>query len=653
MRKFVLIMVAIVIATVSLSLPNAKAAGTEPVLRVKLSYYLGEHKELTVKVKGRYLVDHTADVVLSEGRTYKMAAASNGEVCLYEGTAKLACGSALNLAPLKAGSFIYLNNLAYNGKFTFSNVNGIVKPVNSIFMEDYIKGVVPKEMYSNWHVEALKSQAAAARTYAIRRQSYELTDGTSNQAYGGYFWAQELDPNGTTYANARTAGAATIGEYITNSGSPIDAVYSSSNGGHTEANSNYWGTDQVNYLIAKLDTYDGINPENPNLNHLIQVKKQQIEITSLDLANPDTWWNTKVEADKDFASRVKSKLMPLSKPEDIKITAIELIDLHTRTSGNRLKAGDIRFTFFDKKAEKDAAGKLVLQSLQKQNVTEADFSFIFGYKMKNINIKEFSDGNGMFTIKGAGFGHGVGMSQYGAQNRAKAGVSYKNILAFYYPGTVLTKSYTTLADRNSMLTSLKGWIIENGVRSYYDPATGVKVQSGWKLIDNKWYYFQNGAAKTGWISYNYKWYYLDGTGKMLTGWIHDGVNKYYLNGDGIMLTGWLKYNNQWFYLQKSGAMHKGWLTDAGKKYYMKSDGVMATGWLKIGTSWYYFHSSGAMATGWLKDGTKWYYLDGAGIMKTGWVKVGTKWYYLYSSGVMAANTTIDGYRLGSDGAWIQ
>ncbi|NKE04692.1 SpoIID/LytB domain-containing protein [Mesobacillus selenatarsenatis] len=650
MRKFVILLVAFVIAASSLALPNAKASGTEPILNVKLSYYLGEHKELTLKVKGKYILDQAADTVLSEGRIYTLKASGTTEVHLYEGSKKLASGSALALAPLKAGSFIYLNNFSYNGKFTFSNNNGVVKPVNSIFMEDYIKGVVPKEMYANWHVEALKSQAAAARTYAIRRQNYEIVDGTSNQAYGGYFWAQELDPTGTTYANARTAGQATAGEYITYNGAAIDAVYSSSNGGHTESNLDYWGTSQYPYLIAKPDEFDGLDAK---INHTIQVRTQQIDASRLDLANPEAWWSKTIELDKEFTNKVKSKFLSATSPENYKIVDIEKIDFHTLTSGGRVKAGDLTFTYFDKNAAKDAEGKIVLKTAEKKNVSEADFSYLFGYKMKNIYIKEVSNQDGFFTIKGAGFGHGVGMSQHGAQNRAMNGQTYKNILSFYYPGTVLSKRYTTLADRNSMLASLKGWVIENGVRSYYDPATGTKVQSGWKLIDSKWYYFKDGAAQTGWVYYKYKWYFLDSNGKMMTGWAYDAGKWYYMNSEGIMQTGWIKDSNKWYYMQKSGAMHKGWLTDGGVKYFMKSDGSMATGWLKIGTSWYYFHSSGAMDTGWLKWNNQWYYMNTEGIMQTGWVKVGTKWYYMYSSGVMAANTTIDGYRLGSDGAWIQ
>ena len=66
---------------------------------------------------------------------------------------------------------------------------------------------------------------------------------------------------------------------------------------------------------------------------------------------------------------------------------------------------------------------------------------------------------------------------------------------------------------------------------------------------------------------------------------------------------------------------------------LKEDGIMATGWYNDNGTWYYLSESGAMKTGWFKD------TDG-------------RWYYLQESGAMACNTTIDGYELGANGAWI-
>lgn len=93
----------------------------------------------------------------------------------------------------------------------------------------------------------------------------------------------------------------------------------------------------------------------------------------------------------------------------------------------------------------------------------------------------------------------------------------------------------------------------------------------------------------------------------------------------------------------------GWKKINGSWYHFKSNGSKSTGWLKDGSSWYYLKSSGEMQTGWLKENGSWYYLDSSGAMKTGWYQVSGKWYYSYSSGVLAVNTTVDGYRVNSDG----
>jgi len=80
----------------------------------------------------------------------------------------------------------------------------------------------------------------------------------------------------------------------------------------------------------------------------------------------------------------------------------------------------------------------------------------------------------------------------------------------------------------------------------------------------------------------------------------------------------------------------------------------AVGWAKAtdGT-WSYSKTGGVKATSWLQDGNNWYYLNALGVMQTGWINDNGVWYYLNASGAMLANTTVDGYVLGSNGAWIK
>ena len=122
-------------------------------------------------------------------------------------------------------------------------------------------------------------------------------------------------------------------------------------------------------------------------------------------------------------------------------------------------------------------------------------------------------------------------------------------------------------------------------------------------------------------------------------------------------TGWVQNaDGTWNYLNAEGNKVIGWLQSpaSGLWYYMDANGVMmSNGWIKDNATWYYLTESGAMKTGWLNDRGTWYYLQANGAMKTGWLNDRGTWYYLNASGAMLANTTVDGYVLGANGAWIK
>lgn len=101
----------------------------------------------------------------------------------------------------------------------------------------------------------------------------------------------------------------------------------------------------------------------------------------------------------------------------------------------------------------------------------------------------------------------------------------------------------------------------------------------------------------------------------------------------------------------------GWAKNSDASWcYIKEDGSKAVGWFQspINKSWYYMNNEGIMASNkWINSSEKWYFLKEDGSMATGWVQDSGKWYYLDQSGAMVSNVTIDGFDLGSDGAWIQ
>ncbi|KFX57296.1 N-acetylmuramoyl-L-alanine amidase family protein [Clostridium botulinum] len=117
------------------------------------------------------------------------------------------------------------------------------------------------------------------------------------------------------------------------------------------------------------------------------------------------------------------------------------------------------------------------------------------------------------------------------------------------------------------------------------------------------------------------------------GWnILNGGNWQYVLG-GNRVTGWNFINGRWYWMDSFGMMQKGWVNPNGSWYYLNYNGDMATGWQNINGKWYYLREDGKMLTGWVDDRGTWYYLD--------------------YSGAMVSNTTVNGYRLGSNGAWIR
>ena len=146
-------------------------------------------------------------------------------------------------------------------------------------------------------------------------------------------------------------------------------------------------------------------------------------------------------------------------------------------------------------------------------------------------------------------------------------------------------------------------------------------------------------AQTGWFNTAAGWTFYDAAGKQVVGsWVNAGGVWYMIKADGIMATGWYNDNGTWYYLQSSGAMKTGWFNDNGTWYFLNASGAMQTGWQYVNGSWYYLNP--------VSDGTR-------GAMKTGWLNDNGTWYYLSESGAMLSNTTINGYKLGANGAWIR
>ena len=147
--------------------------------------------------------------------------------------------------------------------------------------------------------------------------------------------------------------------------------------------------------------------------------------------------------------------------------------------------------------------------------------------------------------------------------------------------------------------------------------------------------------------------------EIVMGWSQNDAGKWmYGTEEGYLTNGWNKIGKTWFYFNADGtAKQSEWLNDNGTWYWFNSNCGAATGWAKVDGEWYFFKGNNAMKTGWEKVDGNWYYMASSGKMVTGWCEVNGKWYYFSkesnSLGQMLYNTTVDGYKLGADGAWIK
>ncbi|MEW5552326.1 SpoIID/LytB domain-containing protein [Peribacillus frigoritolerans] len=404
---------------------EATAAEENSTMEVKLKNYLGNRTSAGITATGDYRTSG-GEIFIKAGEKLTLKVES-AKLAVYKGSKKKGSYASFKVIPVKPDSSLSINRRPYQGSFSFTAEDGYIRPINTVYMEDYLKGVVPLEMPALWHAEALKAQAIAARTYALRHQSTIIDDTVSYQVYGG----------AAGHYRTNSAIEQTKGMVIKHDGEIIEAFFSSSNGGMTESNSNVWSSgNPLAYLSIKEDFYD------PKTSWGITLDKQQIDLSKMDLSKPEEWWTSVEEKDKTVVPKLKAWLKNNGYAQkDIKITEIPLLTFSDEKTGGRVTKGSIQLNFYVRDLVDDR-GKLLRQTVKLTNVSASKIRGMVGQEvMKSYLVDHSSSDHSKISIKGSGYGHGVGLSQFGAKNRAEAGQSYLDILGFYYPDTTIEREY--------------------------------------------------------------------------------------------------------------------------------------------------------------------------------------------------------------------
>lgn len=295
-------------------------------------------------------------------------------------------GDVLTIRPSGAGE-LALDGRRYRGSLELRHKGGGLIAVNIVPVNGYLRSVVPEEMPVDWPAEAIKAQSVAARSFALASrgrhagEGYDLCTTTHCQLYTG---------TAAEKSASNAAIKATRGEVLTYGGKPIEALFHTDSGGMTENSEDVWGS-HVPYLRAAKDTPAKTMP-----------------------------W-TKTISRADLERKLAAKGHDIGKVRSIALSPLAIgRAAKDRTTSGRVKTMTVKGT----------KGTATLSG--------TTWRSLLGLKSTLFDAKLTKDA---VTFTGYGSGHGLGISQWGAERMAAKGASYAEILHHYYTGTKLQQLY--------------------------------------------------------------------------------------------------------------------------------------------------------------------------------------------------------------------
>lgn len=296
-------------------------------------------------------------------------------------------GEVLMIRPAAKAGELSLDGRRYRGALELRHKGGGLTAVNIVPVDDYLRSVVPEEMPVDWPAEAIKAQSVAARSFALASrgrhagEGYDLCTTTHCQLYTG---------TAAEKSASNAAIKATHGEVLTYGGKPIEALFHTDSGGMTENSEDVWGS-HVPYLRAAKDTPAKTMP-----------------------------W-TKTISRADLERKLAAKGHTIGKVRSIALSPLVIgRSAKDRTASGRVKTMTVKGT----------KGTATLSG--------TTWRSLLGLKSTLFDAKLTKDA---VTFTGYGSGHGLGISQWGAERMAAKGASYAEILHHYYTGITLQQLY--------------------------------------------------------------------------------------------------------------------------------------------------------------------------------------------------------------------
>jgi len=331
---------------------------------------------LNIKIRGPYkIIDAKSSKFLYKGDSLNSTISTSRDGIFIAGKV-FTTGSIIITADNNAPVFINSRRFKGNIKLV-QNPNSTLTVINEIDLEDYVKGILYHEASHYWPYEALKAQAVASRTYALYQiqesglREYDVTSDVYSQVYGG---------SASERYRTNKAVDETRAEVLKYQGKVFPAYFHATCGGHTENASVLWNID--------IPPLRGV-------------------VCGFCKDSPHFYWHTVLTL-KDLQDKLTDSGYNIKDIEDIVI-------LDRDNSGRVINL-----------MLKSALDKITISAKDLRNIIGPDVIRSTNFSLDIVNHD--------VVFKGVGWGHGVGLCQWGAYFMAKQGYNYKQILMYYYPG---------------------------------------------------------------------------------------------------------------------------------------------------------------------------------------------------------------------------
>lgn len=405
----------------ALPTPNLAAEPASQTVRVKLS--TNNATAIAVSVKGEYFIKECG-LLLPSG-TLTLRSNFNGTVSAVHSTyGELYSGDTISLMRTDmqpSAGYLSFNSRRYLGHlYARALSSGYIQLVNEVPVAHYLYGVVAYEMNNLYPLDALKAQAIAAKSYVLSiiaekpNASYHIGDTSADQVYKGY---------NSSYTNVIEAVDSTISEVLTVNGRILTAYYSASNGGETTVPGTAWPGKRISnagFAVA-LDHYDTANS--------LSLK----ETVTIPINSPG-------QISQQLYDMLIAKLTQYRGVQAQGLNLIRSVEL----SDPKGRGEQRSMTTMTIVVDGIFAGEVEQNITLRFNVSELLLYRVCTNSKLRSYWGEYSSDGSTYTIYHVRWGHGVGLSQRGAQQRASQGENYRSILAFYYPGATLANYSITI-----------------------------------------------------------------------------------------------------------------------------------------------------------------------------------------------------------------